>query len=92
MHEDLLIWCVTGALLSRARVAKQQLIRRSYMLYGPLFRLLVISETTAKKLLLSQAVPTAATASTQSGRGGQFGGKMRSSDLQLSRTLLIMTR
>ncbi|CAJ0949103.1 unnamed protein product, partial [Mesorhabditis belari] len=47
-------------------------------------------ETTAKKLLLSQATPTTNAASTQSARGAPCG-KMRSSDLQLSRTLLVVT-
>ncbi|CAJ0576011.1 unnamed protein product, partial [Mesorhabditis spiculigera] len=47
-------------------------------------------ETTAKKLLLSQATPTMNTPSTQSSRGTACG-KMRSSDLQLSRTLLVVT-
>ncbi|CAD6184840.1 unnamed protein product [Caenorhabditis auriculariae] len=50
----------------------------------------MVEETTAKKLLLSTTNPTNTHVSTQSNRSRNCG-KLRSSDLQLSRTLLIVT-
>ncbi|MFH4978553.1 hypothetical protein AB6A40_005262 [Gnathostoma spinigerum] len=52
--------------------------------------LLANDTTNAKKLLLSQQSQTTAHYSTQSNRSAN-GGKLRSSDLQLSRSLLIVT-